>query len=348
MWGNLTGWIIAAGLAVLLFLLGSTIVGLGRPSDPVPIARLVNGKPTGKPMSPAESLVKLALPVSPTSVVQPTLDGDAGPKLREAIAALNESDVLRQYDRFVNATRRQPSEYDRLPMRPIELLVEAGRMRNIRFLDAAPEQSINYDTESRTELRQVDLIAKAAIALGYWKAFKPQGAEKMQDAAGARRIFESVFLLGAKLFDERVVYDEMNVGLECMASAAGGLMKLAKEEGNTEQLTRLETFDAARAKYVVNHVIPVWRVISSMADNVVAQHAGNVFQLAEKSEDPMWRVEAILKIGRFRFSAGRAGDQGHADRVLRKLARETDDDPRLRAAVAAAKALTVEQFRRIR
>jgi len=348
MWGNLTGWIIGAGMAALLFFLGNTIVGLGRPSDPVPIARLVNGKPAGKPMSPAESLVRLALPVAPTSIVQPTVDGDAGAKLREAIAALNEGDVLRQYDRFVNSTRRQPSEYDRLPTRPIELLVEAGRMRGMRFLDAAPEKSINYDTESRTELRQVDLIAKAALALGYWKAFKPQGADKMQDAGGARRVFESVFLLGAKLFDERVVYDEMNVGLELLASATGGLMKLAKEEGNSELLGRLETFDAERAKYVVNHIIPIWRVISSVADNVVALHAGNVFQLAEKSEDPMWRVEAILKIGRFRFSAGRAGDQGHADRMLRKLSREAEDDARVRTAVAAAKALTVEQFRLIR
>lgn len=348
MWGNLTGWIIAAGLAAALFFLGSTIVGLGRPSDPVPIARLVNGKPSGKPMSPAESLAKLELPVSPKSIVQPEVNGDAGPKLREAIAALNEGDVLRQYDRFVNSTRRQQIDYDRLPMRPIELLIEAGRMRSMRFLDVAPEKSINYDTESRTELRQIDLVAKAAIALGYWKAFKPQGADAMQDAPGARRIFESVFVLGGHLFDERVVYDELNVGLEWMASAAGGLMKLAKEQGNTELLARLETFDSERAKYVVNHIIPIWRVISSMADNVIAQHAGNVFQLAEQSEDPVWRVEAILKIGRFRFSAGRAGDQGHADRILRRLARETEDDPRLRAAVSAAKTLTVEQFRLIR
>lgn len=348
MWGNLAGWIIAAVMAALLFFLGSTINALGRPSDPVPIARLVNGKPVGKPMSPAESLVRLSLPVAPTSIVQPTLDGDAGPKLREALAALNDGDVLRQYDRFVNSTRRQPSEYDRLPTRPIELLVEAGRMQRMRFLDAAPEKSINYDTESRTELRQVELIAKAALALGYWKAFKPQGSDRMQDAVGARRVFESMFLLGAKLFDERVVYDEMNVGLELLAGATGGLMKLAKEQGDSGLLARLEQFDAERAKYVVNHVIPIWRVISSVADNVVALHAGNVFQLAEQSEDPMWRVEAILKVGRFRFSAGRAGDQGHADRKLRQWSRNEDADPRIRAAVAAARTLTVERFRMIR
>jgi hypothetical protein len=59
----------------------------------------------------------------------------------------------------------------------------------------------------------------------------------------------------------------------------------------------------------------------------------------------MFRVEAILKIGRYRFDAARKGDQLAAPRVLRRLA--DDPDPVIQAAANAALALTLEQYRTI-
>jgi hypothetical protein len=59
----------------------------------------------------------------------------------------------------------------------------------------------------------------------------------------------------------------------------------------------------------------------------------------------MFRVEAILKLGRYRFNSARAADQLAAPRILKTL--EADPDPAIQTAARAAQGLTVEQYRMI-
>jgi hypothetical protein len=61
----------------------------------------------------------------------------------------------------------------------------------------------------------------------------------------------------------------------------------------------------------------------------------------------MWRVEAILKLGRYRFNAGRIGDQRNAIKTIKDLLTH-DPDPVIRAAAQAAHDLTLEQYRMMR
>ena len=89
------------------------------------------------------------------------------------------------------------------------------------------------------------------------------------------------------------------------------------------------------------------KVISSIDQNVIRQHTGDIFEIANRSQERMWRVEAILKLGRMKFDVGgnrgRFGDQAGAKRYLKS--RVSDPDPFIKTAAKAAKDLTIEQYR---
>jgi hypothetical protein len=87
-------------------------------------------------------------------------------------------------------------------------------------------------------------------------------------------------------------------------------------------------------------------VIISNDQATLEQYAGDVFYFARHAPERMWRVEAIMKIGRYRYNAGRVGDQRSAIKVLKELS--NDPDPVVRAAANEAQELTIEQYRMLR
>jgi hypothetical protein len=106
-------------------------------------------------------------------------------------------------------------------------------------------------------------------------------------------------------------------------------------------------FDQQRQQLVKEQVDPVLRVVRSIDPKVVGTHAGDVFELAKRSKERMWRAEAILALGRLRFFAGdgaTASDQREATRLVTELA-ESDPDPIIRAAAIAARDLTAAKHR---
>jgi hypothetical protein len=128
--------------------------------------------------------------------------------------------------------------------------------------------------------------------------------------------------------------NEATVGLaECEPAGSERGVELAKQE-------------AAIVEYDKTRVLPVYDVLSSADQEVIARNAGDVFRIAEMAPERMFRVEAILKLGRYRFDAARMGDQLAAPRVLRRI-RGNESDPVIRAAVAAALGLTIEEYRTI-
>jgi hypothetical protein len=75
---------------------------------------------------------------------------------------------------------------------------------------------------------------------------------------------------------------------------------------------------------------------------------GDIFEIARSGREPMWRTEAILKLGRMRWMKGvKYGDQRGANQVLTELAGRTDLPPNVKAAAVAARDLTVKDFRLI-
>src|SRR5208282_5036198 len=112
-----------------------------------------------------------------------------------------------------------------------------------------------------------------------------------------------------------------------------------------DRQTQMQNQEAAMRDYDANHVQPIYEALVSADQQVIAMHAGDMFQFAQHSQDRMIQVEAVLALGRLRFDAARNADQDAAMRFIRKAA--ASPDPAVQAAAAAATGLTLEQYRMI-
>jgi hypothetical protein len=158
-----------------------------------------------------------------------------------------------------------------------------------------------------------------------------------------RAFLEGVYALGESLYRERLDYEEFSRGMGLMDGAMTGLAEM--EPVGSAARKRLEDQEAAMVAFERSDVQPIYAVLVSADQQRVAANAGDVFRFAMKSRERMFRVEAILKLGRYRFDAARQADQIAAPRFLRRLGE--DPDPAIRAAAGAAAGLTVEQYRMI-
>ena len=118
------------------------------------------------------------------------------------------------------------------------------------------------------------------------------------------------------------------------------------EPADSSRQKLLQTQQQKVLDFYDSNVKPIYDDVISKADQQsIAEHAGDIFRFAAKSKEKMFRVEAILKLGRYRFDAARAADQLAAPRFLRRFQR--DPDPAIQAAAQAAANLTIEQYRMI-
>jgi len=131
-----------------------------------------------------------------------------------------------------------------------------------------------------------------------------------------------------------------------MAQGSTMIRQMANDSGDTSRAEAARQFDEARIKYIKERIQPVIRVIMTADQDTLEQYAGDVFYFARHAPERMWRVEAILKIGRYKYNAGRVGDQRSALKVLKELG--TDPDPVIRTAAKAAQELTLEQYHMLR
>ena len=67
--------------------------------------------------------------------------------------------------------------------------------------------------------------------------------------------------------------------------------------------------------------------------------------IAKNGPDLMWRVEAEMKLGRYRFNAASRGDQLATKKVLTAL--DADPSPLVKTAATQAHDLTIEKYRMI-
>ena len=80
------------------------------------------------------------------------------------------------------------------------------------------------------------------------------------------------------------------------------------------------------------------------------QHTGDIFYLAKNAADRVWRVEAIVALGRMKYFVGDAdsvADQRGAMRLVREWSDDPNQDVVTRQAAKAARDLTIEQYRGI-
>ena len=319
MFGNRLGWGISAVIVLVAALLGYQLDKLGRPTPP-----------TGELVAAADHplpLADLARPLLPA--VKPL--GDAGPLYRAAVddyhdhaAAYDELATTRDYDRGALGQ-----------LKGFDALVAAAELPTMDLYRSHPDQIVNYDQRvaSLDELMAVGKAAANAAALAAYE-------KKPDDDAVARRYYQAALALGVHLYQERVTYGELAAGAELMSVGVAGLKELAARAHDEPMRRSAAAFDEAKlVEYEKDK--GVWRILSGLDDANIARHAGDYFQLADDAKvDPVWRTEAVRRLGRLKFFAFKRADNLRAAKYVKAMADDASVSPALREAAKRSRDIT--------
>lgn len=258
------------------------------------------------------NLAPIELPISAQSVLPPTKSADATDWYRQAI------------DLYLLEPGANLSD-------ALELLIPAREHAQASIFADSPEDVVKYG--DKPKLAAILALGKAANRRGALLSYEknPDEAIKHHQAA---------FALGARLYEERLTLDELLAGLELMSEASAGIIATGSDTIDTQTFTDYRTAFTAWSE---SRIRPMQRIVTSIDPAVIARHSGDVFYIARHAPERMWRVEAILSLGRLRFNAARVADQQGANRAIQEL--RDDPDPVIRAAAQAAMELTIERYR---
>jgi hypothetical protein len=317
MFGNRLGWGISAVIVILVGLLASLVYQIGQPS---PATGWV-----GKTIQP------ITVPAGLDRII-PTATGvkNAGEFYRQAIADYRANPSA--YDDMATAKAPNPAAAPGL-----RALLDGTACREMDLFRSDPQSIVNYEAE-KEPLMALDRVAHTAMQVALHS-----------DPATDARLFSAILLLGVKLHNERVVYAELATGEELVGIGCKGLKNLAHLAKDPAREQLVEEFDTQRLSANAAEIQPMWAVLSNVDMNTISAYSGDWFVLAkDKSIDPLWRTEGILKLGQLKYSAARLGDQKEAIRLLKQLAQDESDIPAVRAAAAAGRDLTIEGYRSLR
>jgi hypothetical protein len=328
MWGNRLGWTISA----LIVCVAGGLVWL--------LAGNTHRSPATAFSRDSRNFERLTLPALPSlrsSATAASTATDANSKYRGAIAFFAQDRAL--YEDFAASGTLKFQRVGALAA--IDLLVGAtDGAASADIFASHPGEVVNYDhtKDSIEALRTLGRVLIDRLALLNLKAGNRDLAEKSARAGAA---------LGDALCRERLCYPEFELGQELLGKSATLLARIADERHDANTAAAWRTFEEQRRAFVTQRIEPVVTFVRSIDAKVVGTRSGDVFELAARSKEPMWRVEAVLALGRLRYFVGTsrsAADQRAALAVVKTLA-ETDPDPAVRTAAAAARDLTVEQYR---
>jgi len=318
MWGNSLGWSLSM-IIVALFV--ATIYLVDHASSATP--------PTAF-SSDENNFAAIEFPKTPAELSP--MSGGAD-RYAKAIALVEAMPSL--YENFAKLGTLNSEHANQLEA--VDLIVKASPDE---LFKSAPGKIITY-AHAKPDLDALRLLGQITIdRLGLLNA-------KANKPDVARSYYEAGFRLGYALAHERLIYDEYQLGQELLSKSSAALAKLAESQAKAEEAAQWRAFDQARVAENKKHVEGVLRVVRSIDANTVGPRAGDVFELATRSKERMWRVEAILALGRMRYFAGAGGtsaNQRRATQVLRDLA-ENDADPIVKLTASLARDLTVEEYR---
>lgn len=322
MLGNRVGWL----LALIVLIAESAGVYYALSLD-------AHAKPTAA-ASP-ESLAEIKLPSVPTFLFSETGTADAGALYRAAV-----TDYLTRSGEIETMIR----DSDRAALGALPALDKILAARTAQpgpIFAGQLDQIIDYG-EPNT-LQAIARLGHAAYRTGALQG------RRAQDRARAMEYYQAAFALGRRLANERLTWREYDAGVSLMSSSGAAMVvELRKLPDRVPDAEALQTYlDAQLAQY--KQFLQTFEVLYTNNETKIATHAGDVFAFATDAQEPMWRVEAILKLGRMRYNVGNpphTGNQRHAVRLLKQL--KDASDPKISRAANVALDLTVEQFRTLR
>jgi hypothetical protein len=322
MWGNSLGWSISA---VIVLLVGGWVYLIERGSSLTPTTAFSANPANFQPLQVPQI----------ASTVLPQSGADAGPMYRSAIEMYLQDRAT--YSNFAALGTLDSPLAKKLPA--MEPLVEASHYASMNLFTAKPSEIINFSL-NKPSLEALETLGKVCVDR---LALLHQRAGNKEEAL---KYYRAGFVLGLHLCNERVCYAEMALGLQLLGKTSPALAKLSDETGNHVAAAAYRDFDAQRIAFAQS-LDPTLRIVQALDAKTVGAHTGDLFELARRSKERMWRVEALLALGRVRYFAGAggtAGNQRAAMELLRELA-EDDEDYVVRTAAGAARNLTVEEHR---
>jgi hypothetical protein len=317
MFGNVQGWAISA---VMLLATTGALIYMGQPPkesvshNAVPLAF----KPIALPI-PADSIQ------SP-----PTEDCDAADPYAKAISLYLDNPAIYQ----------RAAQVDAAQVPAVALILEGANCSHMHLFDRNPTQAISYGKKPWIDAVAGLGEATTNAALRLKAQHHPEDAQKYYAAA---------FELGRKLFEERVSWAEANQGLTIMYTASGELAKLANQSHDTARVDACQHFADQTHAYRDTLQEKVASPLGNPAESYSAPFAGDVFAAAKDvSADRIWRVEAIMHLGHYRFDVApqNKGDMIWASRELDALGNSIkieNQDVAIKTAIRAAQNLTAEQ-----
>ncbi|MGA2584152.1 MAG: hypothetical protein ABSG31_12810 [Tepidisphaeraceae bacterium] len=270
-----------------------------------------------------ENLQPLSLPAGVADVLTQNDSGNAGAIYLSAAEAYESQQG--QCDQFADKPIGDPPA-------PIAQILSAAGTKCDSIFAGNPSAIVNYDAE-HPPLDDLQQLGSDMDKIGLILLHRHQ-------ADDAKRYFTAVYALGWGMYSERLNYDEYQKGMGLLNESSQGLA-----ECEPASATELSQASDSRVRFDTDHVQPIYTKIVSIDPQDVADYAGDVFAFATDCQDRMLRVEAILKLGRYRFDAAKTSDQTAAPKTLSNLA--GNSDPVVAAAANAALNLTLDQYRTI-
>jgi hypothetical protein len=339
MFGNRFGWGISAAIAVVLGLIVWMFVKMDTISKPSTgaISRTKPFHVLELPTHP-EMLAEIKFPYDPASVVPSmTKPGDAGAIYMKAIDEYEKSSLD-----YVENSRNKSENPDDYPA--IKLLIEAKDLTSMKLYPDRPEALISHNLEPKPiqALRAVGYRA-ADLALRILRT-KDQ-AEKTKRTPDALAMAEAAFSLGTKLCQDRVRWMEFDAGYQMVTRSAPVIAEIdpARAPACKAAVEGLYTIYKDRG-------MPLAHAFTSIDLDVMGRTAGDMFYIVKNARERMWRVEAVLKLGHYKFNAGEPGnaaDQRWAKLIAKRVMNDASEDSAVRAAAKLSYELTMENYLKI-
>lgn len=319
MWGNRLGWMISAGIVVVTIgIYGMLIFGLGET------------KPT-KLTTQAGAMDAMEIPGNPRSLIPAGNGGDGTELYIKALDAFKSNRSA-----YTGTAKLDAASLKKLTA--LDYLLQASNASKATVFATRPETVVRYGREQHVAI-------DTAYELGTFCNNIGQRLKANKRPDEAKKYFIAAFNLGYWMCNERLVYMEFWRGQELMQNAVIGLAEVEPDKEGPYMAWREElkqVIDSSTSTFVAKR-----DAIRTIDKRVLTRHAGDVFNLARNSKDRMWRVEAILALGHFKYRVGNnPGDQRAVKKTLEALAADDSLDPAARVAVKAAQELTLEDHHR--
>lgn len=336
MFGNKAGWIISALMAGVVVFVVWFLAGLNAISAPSTGVVARTGNVQLNLLQNPSMLDEIKLPVEPTTIVPSMTSGeDAAPLYRQAV----ETYLKNKYDYDIVDSRGQVVSTDLARFPALKFIIEAKDRREMNLYKTNPDGIIDYKSYPPT----IEALYKMGKSLE--KLSLILIAREPERKKEALAIGESLFSLGYKLCNERLRWYEFYAGQELLRS---GCYLIGKCDESRAAVTK--DADDKMKKLVKDTAVPLWTAIGSVDQEVIARTAGDVFYIAKNSKERLWRIEAVLKLGRYKYNVGEPGhgpNQRWARIWVKRMANNPNEDPAVRVAAQKANDLTIEDYNMI-